>query len=72
MVSGGGLALLYLLAIFSEFFPPYGSLTRHKDYIFAQPQRIRFFDGERLHLRPFVYGWIADRDPVTLRRIYTD
>ena len=70
MIGGSVLAALYVFALFCEFFAPYDSLVRHPDYIFCQPQRIRFFDGKKFHLRPFVYAWTPERDPETLRRKY--
>jgi peptide/nickel transport system permease protein len=65
------IALFYLVAIFAEFVAPYQSLTRHPQYIYCQPQRIRFIHEGRLHLRPFVYGFQRSRDPDTLRSVYT-
>ena len=65
------LSLLYLFGIFCEFFAPYDPYRRNADFTFAPPQRIRFLSDEGLHLRPFVYGWQRERDPVTLRPVYT-
>lgn len=65
------IALFYLVAIFAEFVAPYQSLSRHPEYIYCQPQRIRFIDQGRLNLRPFVYGFQRSRDPDTLRSVYT-
>ena len=62
--------LFYLVAAFCEFVAPYGSLTRHAEYSHCQPQRVRIYDGERLSLRPFVYGFTRSRDPETLRQVY--
>ena len=66
------LGALYISAIFCEFFSPYDLYERYPDYIFVEPQRVRFFDQGRLQLRPFVYGLEGERDPVTFRRIYTE
>ena len=65
------LSLLYLFGIFCEFFAPYDPYQRNADFTFAPPQRIRFVSDEGVHLRPFVYGWQRERDPVTLRPVYT-
>ena len=65
------LGVLYTTAIFCEFFSPYDIYERYPDYIFAAPQRVRFFDDGRLQ-RPFVYGLRGERDPETFRRIYTE
>ena len=73
LFGGGGLLVFYLGALFCEFVAPYDTATRHPDYTFARPQRLRFVDaGGRFHLRPFVYGLQPERDPVTLRWKYRD
>jgi len=64
------LIILYATALFCEFFSPYSISKRFPEYIYCQPQRIRFFDGKSISFRPFVYGYQRDRDAVTLRRIY--
>ena len=73
LALSGGTALLvfYLGALFCEFFSPYDIFERYTDFLHAPPQRVRFFDGERFHLRPFVYGLQLETDPVTWRKIYT-
>ena len=70
LFGGGILIILYGVAFFCEFFAPYDVLTRHPDYTFCPPQRIRFFHEGKFHLRPFVYGLTPSRNPVTLRRTY--
>ena len=70
LASGILLILLYVVALFSEFFAPYGMFQRHPDYLYAPPQRIRFFDDNGFHLRPYVYGLKGERDPVTFRQKY--
>ena len=74
LAIAGGLVVvvLYLLALFCEFFAPYDLHERRIGYVFAPPQRIHFFDGQRLHFRPFVYGFVQTKDPETLREIYTE
>ena len=45
---------------------------RYPACVFCPPQRIHFFADGRLHLRPFVYPLAETRDPVILRRTYTE
>ena len=67
------LAILYLCAIFAEFISPYDPTHNDVQYIYAPPQRIRFFDEEgHFHLRPFVYGRKSELDMVTLRTSYEE
>ena len=63
------LALLYLVAIFAEFFAPHDIFQRHNDYINAPPQLLRVFDEGSVRL-PFVYPLVQTRNEVTLRREY--
>ena len=65
------LIIFYVMALFCEFSSPYNIYKRHPKYIYCPPQRIRFFDEEGFHLRPFIYGMKSTPDPVTLRRKYT-
>jgi len=70
IVGGIILFVFYLGAILSEFVSPYGISERYTDYLYAPPQRIRFFDEEGFHLRPFVYKIEFEMDPITWQRIY--
>ena len=70
LFGGSILIILYVVAMFSEFFSPYNIYKRYPKYIYCPPQRIHFFDEEGFHLRPFVYGLESKPDPVTLRRKY--
>ena len=63
------LALLYLVAIFAEFFAPHDLFQRHNDFINAPPALVRVFDDGRVR-RPFVYPLVQTRNEVTLRREY--
>ncbi len=65
------LIILYIVALFCEFFSPYDIYKRYPKYIYSPPQRIHFFDEEGFHLRPFVYGLKGKRDPESLRMRYT-
>lgn len=64
--------VLYLMAILADFLAPYGREEMFSTYIYASPQRIRFFDGKRLYLRPFVYGLVSKSDPTIFRRLYEE
>ena len=68
LAGGSVLLLLYATALFCEFFSPYDIYERYPDYIYCPPQQLRFFDEGRFQLRPFVYGLVGERDPVTFRR----
>ncbi|MGQ9632462.1 MAG: ABC transporter permease [bacterium] len=70
MTAGPILGFLYLLAIFCEFLSPHTPLTRFPEYLYAPPQRIRFWDENMKFQRPFVYGLKKGRDPETFRRIF--
>lgn len=59
------IALLYIIALFSEFIAPFNYAVRHPDYAYAPPQRIHIFHEGQL-TRPFVYGWTTARNEVTL------
>jgi peptide/nickel transport system permease protein len=64
------IAILYVIALFCEFLAPFDPSFYSADYIFAPPQRVRFFDQGQFSLRPFVYGYKTERDPNTLAMIY--
>jgi len=70
IASGIVILLMYLVAAFCEFLAPDDPFRYNADYTYAPPQRIRFHDGQRLHLRPFVYGLAQSRDAYTLRVRY--
>ena len=63
------LALLYLVAIFAEFFAPHDIFQRHNDFINAPPSLVRVFDQGSVQM-PFVYPLVQTRNEVTLRREY--
>ena len=66
------MSLFYLVMLPAEFTAPYGLQERHRDFVAAPPQRVRFVDMERrLSIRPFVYGLSKQRDPKSFRRTYT-
>jgi len=67
------LIIFYVLAIFAEFFAPYGAFERHTDYLFAPPTPLHFVDENgTLHLRPFVYKVTNELDLDTFQRTYVE
>jgi peptide/nickel transport system permease protein len=71
VVCGFFLLFMYLTTLISEFIAPYDLQTRHTKSIFAPPQGIHLFH-EGKFVGPFVYGYKMERDPDTLRRVYTE
>lgn len=66
-VAGGIIiAVLYVMALLAPFLSPYDKYDRFSDYVHFPPQRLHFFDGQRFHLRPFVYGVNPKLDTKTL------
>jgi len=64
-------AILLLLAVFSEFFAPTLPTLRHQDYMQANPNGLQWIDADgRFHIMPFVYGVTRETDPHTFQRIY--
>ncbi len=71
LISVFVLGLFYLGAIFCEIIAPQDIARRNNNYVYAPPQRIRFFDENgRFHLRPFVFGLQKGMDMETLRETY--
>ena len=62
------LGIFVLMALFAEFISPYPPYDRNPAYVAGAPMGIHFFEEDgTFHLRPFVYGNKAQRDPITLR-----
>jgi peptide/nickel transport system permease protein len=72
IISGIILLIFYVIAIFCEFIAPYDPYKYDVRFVFAPPQRIRFIYENGFHLRPFVYGYKLEIDPITLKRIYIE
>jgi len=70
-LGGGTMIIMATLAIFCEFFSPYDIYDRHKEYIYAPPQRIHLFDNGKLSW-PFVYGIDMEMDRETFIKNYTE
>lgn len=72
MVALFVLIIMYLIAIFCEFISPTDPYKRSQ-FVYAPPQRIYFRDHEgRFSLRPFVYGYKTERDPITFELIFKE
>ncbi len=72
-IGGIFLAIMYMVAIFCEFFSTMDPAERYTEFIYAPPQKIHFVDTEgKFHLRPFVYAYKKEVDMETLRRLYTE
>lgn len=50
------LAIFYFFAAFADFFAPYPERFLNREYTFASPTRVYFFDEDGRLTRPFVYG----------------
>jgi peptide/nickel transport system permease protein len=72
VISAVLVLLLYFTAAFAEFVAPYDPENSFIRYKLAPPTRIHIFDDEGNLRRPFVYLMTRDRDPETLRSIYTE
>jgi peptide/nickel transport system permease protein len=70
VASGAVLLALYLMILICEFLAPYGLDSRHVDFIYAPPQRVRIFDHGHLAW-PYVEGFDYRLDMTNLRRVYT-
>lgn len=71
LISAGLLILLYIVAIFAEFFSPYTSNTRFEGFQNAPPTRLHLIkpDGS---LQPFVYGTQRKLDQKTFKFTYIE
>ncbi len=74
VASGILIALVYLVALFPEFFAPAVPSQTDSRYLYAPPQRLHLLDrdaGGRLRLDPYVYDYTSTVDAASLRRIFT-
>ena len=72
VISAVLVVLLYSIAAFAEFVAPYDPENSFVRYKLAPPTPIHIFDEEGNLRRPFVYQTNRERDPDTLRSIYTE
>jgi peptide/nickel transport system permease protein len=67
------LIALYGVAIFAEFFSPYGAFQRNSSFLYSPPTPLRFIDENgTFHLRPFVYRITNELDMQTFQRSYVE
>ena len=66
------IVLLYTVAIFAEFFAPYGAFQRHPGYLYAPPMQVHFFDENGAFHRPFVYKLANELNMETFNREYVE
>ncbi len=62
MAVAGGVILVvfYLLALFADFFAPYGVETQNRTLNYCPPTRLHIIDTSgKFHLVPFVYGKVS-------------
>jgi peptide/nickel transport system permease protein len=62
------LVLLYVTAVFAEFFAPYNSLQRDLDHQYCPPQLLRFSLSQGF----YVYAMKLEVDPITFRKTYIE
>jgi peptide/nickel transport system permease protein len=72
VVSAVLVILLYFIAAFAEFVAPYDPENSFVRYKLAPPTSIHIIDDQGNLRRPFVYLMTRERDPETLRSIYTE
>ncbi|GAB4109989.1 MAG: ABC transporter permease [Roseiflexaceae bacterium] len=72
LISVFVLALFYFGAAFCEFVSPYDPEVFSTRYVLAPPTPIHLFDTTGAFRGPFIYGTRRDRDPETLRPIFTE
>ncbi len=70
IVGGVVVILTYIIAFNAEFFAPKLHVWFDKEYVFAPPQVIHFFHEGRWQ-GPFVYGYTFERDPGSLKKIFS-
>jgi peptide/nickel transport system permease protein len=71
VVSGIILLVMYGSTLVTEIIAPYNLHSRHTDFIYASPQRVRLFHDGHL-IGPFVYAQTKHLDMKNLRRVYSE
>src|SRR5262249_9643578 len=71
MISLWFLLALYATIPFVEFLAPYELRSRHAEYVYSPPQRVRLFHEGRF-MGPFVYGRFLTVNMTTLKREYRE
>ena len=70
LIGGVVLGVIYLLAIFADFFAVSGRDLRYPEHLYAPPTRVRVVHEGSLRA-PFVYGLQVTRHPVTRAKVFT-
>lgn len=65
MICAAVLLLMYVVALFAEFFSPYDHTATNIERRYVPPQAIRLAGPNGLRLQPFVYGLAQARNEVT-------
>jgi len=67
------LAIMYVVAIFAEFFAPYDPNAQNTKLLYVPPVKLHFVDADgNFSLRPFVYGLELHVDMNTLKKTYSE
>jgi peptide/nickel transport system permease protein len=72
LVSVAILVVFYFIGIFCEFVAPYDPGEYFIKYKLTPPSKMHIRDAEGNFHWPFVYKTIRDRDPETMRNLYTE
>jgi peptide/nickel transport system permease protein len=65
------LIFLYITTTFAEFFSPYPTFQRNREFLYAPPSSLHFFDKSgKFSLLPFVYDLKGELDIKTFQRTY--
>jgi peptide/nickel transport system permease protein len=70
LVSAIIVIVFYSVALFCEFVAPSDPNLHDVKFVHAPPQALHLLEEGRFHLRPFVYGLVSQRDPVTTRMVF--
>lgn len=66
------LIIFYIIALFADFVAPYDPNIYSSSTKYVPPMAISFVDGDgNFTFRPGVYGMSSERDPETLRELWT-
>ena len=67
------LTLLYTITTFAEFFSPYPTFQRNREFLYAPPSSLHFFDKSgKFSILPFVYELKGELDMKTFQRTYVN
>jgi len=66
------LIMVYIMAVFCEFFAPYDGNTMYAKYKYMPPQRVNWTDETGKFVGPYVYAIEIGYDPVTFQPTYEE